>query len=756
MVLQVETNGSFAESKPPAGDKQLALLRRCIRIIGTVKPEFTIQDPLPATYEGIFNACRSAVVVSGLGEDLYNILKIELEQSIGSMSKLLMSSKHEDVAWISLFNDLFSWFEGQIALLTSLLTYLDQVYVVQHRDTLNVRDLAYSLVSERIFLSADIVSRLLAGVKTWVLAERLSHSAHPNRAVIPVLVSHLLRHHQYTAIEKEYVDLTQSFYQQESAEKAESLKAEPRVFFEQACTRISEESARVEAVLPVSAWSLVRTSTEWALWGGRVEWICKSIVSGCMSEQDFATLKKMYSLFSRVSGTSALCNAFAMHVRTTVATIVSDETQDDNMVQRLLDFKEFADQTVVKSFVAVADSRPTDSSATDPPEASTSKLPDMQPDQKFLYAITDAFATGFKARRSKPAEMIAKYVDRAMRKGQGKASDTEFQGLLDKVLALYRFTDDKDVFRTFYHRSLARRLLLEKSASDDFERAVLKKLKEKYDPEFGMGEEMFKDLALSRESITEYHSKLPDDSPGNQLNAMVLKRSAWPFTAQKHTVDLPPNMQEELTKYTEFYKAAHTGYVLDWDHSLGSATLKARFNAGVKELSVSLYQTIVLLLFNGAVTIPFGDIKEQTRMEDAELRRVLQSLACGKKKVLKKSPPGKDVNDADVFRFNVDFDDPHAKIHINSIQVKVSPEESKRTNASIEDDRKHYLDAAIVRLMKARKEMSYEQLKAATIDAVKGHFVPQVDTIKKRIDSLVEMEYLERSKEDRNKYKYIA
>lgn len=148
------------------------------------------------------------------------------------------------------------------------------------------------------------------------------------------------------------------------------------------------------------------------------------------------------------------------------------------MVQRLLDFKGFADQTVVKSFVAEADSRPADSSGTGPPEASTSKLPEMLPDQKFLYAITDAFATGFKARRSKPAEMIAKYVDKAMRKGQGKASDAEFQGLLDKVLALYRFTDDKDVFRTFYHRSLARRLLLEKSASDDFERAVLKKLKE--------------------------------------------------------------------------------------------------------------------------------------------------------------------------------------------------------------------------------------------------------------------------------------
>lgn len=58
--------------------------------------------------------------------------------------------------------------------------------------------------------------------------------------------------------------------------------------------------------------------------------------------------------------------------------------------------------------------------------------------------------------------------------------------------------------------------------------------------------------------------------------------------------------------------------------------------------------------------------------------------------------------------------------------------------------------------MKARKEMTYEHLKTATIDAVKSHFVPQVDSIKRRIDALVEGEYLERSEYDRNRYKYIA
>jgi len=56
--------------------------------------------------------------------------------------------------------------------------------------------------------------------------------------------------------------------------------------------------------------------------------------------------------------------------------------------------------------------------------------------------------------------------------------------------------------------------------------------------------------------------------------------------------------------------------------------------------------------------------------EGAVLRCTLQSLACGKKKVLKKRPPGRDVNDEDIFIFNDAFEDPRAKVHINSIQVK--------------------------------------------------------------------------------------
>jgi cullin 4 len=53
--------------------------------------------------------------------------------------------------------------------------------------------------------------------------------------------------------------------------------------------------------------------------------------------------------------------------------------------------------------------------------------------------------------------------------------------------------------------------------------------------------------------------------------------------------------------------------------------------------------------------------------EPAELKRVLQSLACGKKKVLKKTPAGREVDDNDVFHYNGEFTDPKYKVHISSI-----------------------------------------------------------------------------------------
>lgn len=47
-------------------------------------------------------------------------------------------------------------------------------------------------------------------------------------------------------------------------------------------------------------------------------------------------------------------------------------------------------------------------------------------------------------------------------------------------------------------------------------------------------------------------------------------------------------------------------------------------------------QTVVLMLFNDTLKLSFQDIKDSTGIEDKELRRTLQSLACGKVRVLQK------------------------------------------------------------------------------------------------------------------------
>jgi cullin-4 len=721
------TGGVVGSALNRAYDNLFARLSRSIRALLEKG-----SDELSTTYEGIYTACRGVVCIAGRGEGLYEMLKVEIHKCVNRLAEELEKTNKEGVEWIGQFVETCAWFEGQVALLESLLTYLDRAYVLKNPSLPSIHDLAFTRFRERIFSGHLIVDKLQKGISTWVTWERNEGQVHIHRPFLKELVSHLVTHYVYdTIFERHFVEQTQEYFSKESYQMVEVEKTKAKLFLAHCNQRTNEEQGRARDLMPDSTIALVKETAIRALFEGRLEWMAKEVFTECKGTD----LKKAYALFASVDGLPVLCREFKAYVQKTVQDVVKDASKDDEMVNRLLEFKSFADTTLKEAFV----------------DPST-----KQNNQDFSYGLIDAFTKGFKARRNKPAELIAKHVDRLMRHGQRGVSDAAFEALLDAALALYRFTDDKDVFRTFYHRALAKRLLLERSASDDFEKTMLKKLKEKYDPEFGMGDHMFNDLALSRDIMREYHTRIRHDSSAQKLSVMVLQRSVWPFPERTKGVDLPSSMQTDLDNYATFYKTKHQGHKLDWDHSLGTATVKARFAAGPKDLTVSLYQAIVLLLFNEETEIGYRHILEGTRMDDGELRRTLQSLACANKKVLKKRPVGKDVNDNDVFYFNPDFTDPRAKVHINSIQGKETAEENQRTQSHIEGDRKHYLDAAIVRIMKARKELSHEQLKNETIDAVKSHFVPEVSVIKQRIDGLVEQEYLRRDEEDRNLYIYVA
>jgi cullin-4 len=227
---------------------------------------------------------------------------------------------------------------------------------------------------------------------------------------------------------------------------------------------------------------------------------------------------------------------------------------------------------------------------------------------------------------SKPGEMIAKYVDMLLR-GGSKAipaaltktvakvpdavqeeednevldEDEEVKGQLDQVLDLFRFVHGKAVFEAFYKKDLARRLLMGRSASADAERSMLSRLKTECGANFTQNlEQMFKDVELGREEMASYKSLLAENGrvPTVDLSVNILSASAWP-TYPDIPVNIPMDVKKEIEKFEEHYQMKHSGRKLDWKHALAHCQLRANFPKGRKEVVVSSFQAIVLLLFNG-------------------------------------------------------------------------------------------------------------------------------------------------------------
>ena len=174
---------------------------------------------------------------------------------------------------------------------------------------------------------------------------------------------------------------------------------------------------------------------------------------------------------------------------------------------------------------------------------------------------------------------------------------------------------------------------------------------------------------------------------------------------------------------------------MTWKHGLAHCQLKASFPKGNKEIVVSAFQAIVLLYFNGkdpSETVPYTEIQAATDLDDAELKRTMQSLACAKYRVLSKTPRGREVNNTDIFMINDGFSDPKYRIKINQVQAKETKQENKETHERA--DRNFETQAAIVRIMKSRKTITHAELISEVIVATRSRGVLDPADIKKNIE----------------------
>lgn len=348
------------------------------------------------------------------------------------------------------------------------------------------------------------------------------------------------------------------------------------------------------------------------------------------------------------------------------------------------------------------------------------------------------------------AELMSTFCDRILKSGGEKLSETEVEQSLDQIVQLFSFLNDKDLFAEIYRNQLAKRLLNQRSASDDAEKQMIAKLKVQCGTQFtSKMEGMLNDLAVGSEQKSEFDQRMEQQETKLSFGVQVLTTGNWP-SYKAPEVALPPQMTKCMDVFKEWHDAKHQKRRLTWVHSLGNATVRATYGKKSYDLQVTTLQAVVLNSFNDGKTYGFTELKEKLNLDDITLKPLMHSLSCGKHKVISKSPASNKIASTDTFAANSKF-----TCNMRKIRIPVASVESSHNKNRVEEDRSVAIEAAIVRIMKARKTLSHQQLVAEVLSQL-AFFKPQPRVIKKRIEALIDREYLERSSENNQQYNYLA
>ncbi|XP_073497173.1 cullin-4B [Phyllobates terribilis] len=690
--------------------------------VDAIENSTSIKYNLEELYQAVENLCSYKI-----SANLYKQLRQICEDHIKAQIYQFREDSLDSVLFLKKIDKCWQDHCRQMIMIRSIFLFLDRTYVLQNSMLPSIWDMGLELFRTHIISDQKVQNKTIDGI--LLLIERERNGEAIDRSLLRSLLSMLSDLQIYQdSFEHRFLEETNRLY----AAEGQRLMQEREVpeYLHHVNKRLEEEADRVITYLDQSTQKPLIATVEKQLLGEHLTTTLQKGLNHLLDENRIQDLSLLYQLFSRVrGGVQVLLQHWIEYIKAFGSTIVINPEKDKTMVQELLDFKDKVDHVIDVCFMK---------------------------NEKFVNAMKEAFETFINKRPNKPAELIAKYVDSKLRTGNKEATDEELEKMLDKIMIIFRFIYGKDVFEAFYKKDLAKRLLVGKSASVDAEKSMLSKLKHECGAAFTSKlEGMFKDMELSKDIMVHFKQYMQNQNvPGNiELTVNILTMGYWP-TYVPMEVHLPPEMVKLQEIFKTFYLGKHSGRKLQWQSTLGQCVLKAEFSEGKKELQVSLFQTLVLLMFNEGEEFSFEDIRQATGIEDSELRRTLQSLACGRARVLTKNPKSKDVDDGDKFTFNDDFKHQLFRIRINQIQMKETVEEQASTTERVFQDRQYQIDAAIVRIMKMRKTLSHNLLVSEVYNQLKFPVKPA--DLKKRIESLIDRDYMERDKENPNQYNYVA
>ena len=303
------------------------------------------------------------------------------------------------------------------------------------------------------------------------------------------------------------------------------------------------------------------------------------------------------------------------------------------------------------------------------------------------------------------------------------------------------------------------RLLHSQLAYQHLELLVLGLLKEQYGAQFtSKADGMLNDLQSQKEN-QNYKS----DSCGIEFSVQVLTTVFWPRVNEIQLV-LPTSMTNCVNSFSEYYQSVTETRKVSFTNALGRCVVEMNINDKTYELSVTTLQAVVLNLFNpnenGSVpTYTTKEVMRLLQLNKKYAKRVLHSLSCNKYIVLEKEPKSQQISMDDRFTSSSTFSHSKKKLILPMQKSYLTKIFHERVPERV-PERVVAIQAAIVRMMKLRRQMTHHELvdnvitELINILPTSGIHI-NVKTVKRCIERVMDREYIERDEHQSDLIRYL-
>jgi len=293
-------------------------------------------------------------------------------------------------------------------------------------------------------------------------------------------------------------------------------------------------------------------------------------------------------------------------------------------------------------------------------------------------------------------ELLAKHADNVLKRSTKAAEEDDMEKMLNEVMIVFKYIEDKDVFQKFYSKTLAKRLVNGTSASGDAETSMISKLKDASGFEYtNKLQRMFQDMQTSKDLNQAYedwrNSNIDKEDRKDEVDAyyQILGTGFWPLQPPGTKFVPPQEIVRTYERFQTFYSNKHAGRKLTWLWHLCKGEIRANYVKMGKvpyTFQVSTYQMAILLMFNDSETVAYDDIANITMLQKETLDPSLGIML--KAKVFTASPEGAPTQSGTTYTLNHGFKNKKVKVNLNVAIKAEQKQEVEDTHKTIEEDRK--------------------------------------------------------------------